>query len=837
MKNALIKKALPHVIAIIIFLVVTMFFGRPALEGNMLDQGDIDGWRGIAQNAFDYKSQHGHYPLWNPNVFSGMPNYMIVMEGKSILPDITSILSLGLPQPINQFFIACLCFYILCLSVGARPIVGIFGALAFGFATYNPIIIEAGHVTKMFAIAYMPLLLAGLINVYEKRYWLGLALTTLGTYLQIVSNHPQISYYAVITAGIITLAYLIHWIIKKEYKHIAIAAGIAIAGVVVGVMGNAMSYLITSEYSKSTIRGGKSVEIKGDQVSAIQNTGGLDTNYAFSYSLGKGEALTTLMPNAYGGNAKRRLPEESEVTEKLTSRGVPLQDAAQVSASLPKYWGQSDSTSGGPLYAGAIVCILALIGFVLYKHPLRWALLAVSFLAILMAWGRHLPGFNYFLFEHLPLYNKFRAPTITMVIVQLTLPLAAVLGAQLLFFRDNSREELKKDFRKILYALGGLTVFLLILYVGMDYSTDIDANILSGYSQNGNDSMARVIVSALKSERQSMFGGQILRTVGFMALVLALLWAYMKKMAGAALVVGILAAITLIDLLVIDKDYLSEENYRTKDSSDAPAFVPSPVDKQILADTSKHYRVFSAGDDRFSQSDYRVSIFHKAIGGYHAAKLRIYNDVLLRYLYGADPTQVLNMLNTKYIIQTDRQTGQQTITVNPNAYGPAWFVKGIKVVKDDVEELQSLGITNLKDTAVVQQSLAAKAGRPQWDSAAAIRLTKFDNDAIEYSTTATTPQFAVFSEIYYPYGWNAYIDGNKAEYIRTNYTLRGLAVPAGNHTVRFVFEPSSYKTGTTLTYIASYLILLLVVGGLFMHFRQQRKQQQQEAPQPAGAKK
>lgn len=824
MKNGLFKKALPHVIAILVFLIVTILFCRPVLEGNMLSQGDIDGWRGIANSAFEYKEQHGHYPLWNPNVFSGMPNYLIVMDGKSIIPDsFTKFITLGLPEPINQFFLACVCFYILCLSLGLRPVVGILGALAFAFATYNPIIIAAGHVTKMFAIAYMPLLLAGLINTFEKRYWLGLSLTTLGSFLQIVANHPQITYYLFIVIFAITLAYLVTWIRKKEWKHIAIAAGISVAGLLVGIMGNSLTYLAVKEYSKASIRGGKSVEIKGDSVKVVNNTGGLDTSYAFSYSLGKGETVTVLMPNAFGGNGRTPLPEDSRVYEKLVERGVPEGSAAQINSSLPKFWGNSDSTAGGPIYSSAIICVLALLAFVLYKHPLRWALLGVSILAVLMAWGRHLPGFNMFLFENLPLYDKFRAPSITMVIVQLTLPIAAVLGAQYLFFRENSSELIKKDFRKILYALGGLTVFLLLMYFFMDYSSEYDRQIAnSRFDNSGTNVIGNAIVSALEDERKAMFLGQVFRTIGFIAIVLGALWLHMKKVMQPIITVSLLALVILIDLLVVDKDYLNEDNYRESEPI-ASTFVKTPIDQQILTDTSKHYRVFSQAPDRFSQSDYRYSIFHKAVGGYHPAKLRLYNDVITRYLSGgADPRQVLNMLNTKYVIMANEQ-GQESVFTNGEAYGPAWFVKSIKVVADDAEELQSLGTTNLRDTAVIQQSLVAKAGTPQWDSSATIRLSKFDPDEIEYTTQSTSPQFAVFSEVYYPYGWNAYIDGKKSEYIRTNYVLRGLAIPAGQHTVRFVFEPSTVKTGATMMYVGSYLIVIFVLGGLFMHYRQKNR--------------
>ena len=294
MKNDLLKKIFPHFLAVIVFLLISVFFCRPALEGNVLEQHDILGWKGMAQSAFDYKDSTGHFPLWNTHVFSGMPNYLIAIEGKSILPNLNAIFGLGLPQPINFFFIACICFYILCLSLRLKPVIAIMGALAYAFATYNPIIISAGHVTKMFAIAYMPLLLSGLILTYEKKYWLGLAVTTLGTYLELGANHPQISYYFFIVASAVTIGYLVNWIRKKEWKHIGTALGITIIAAAAGISTNALSFLTTSEYSKATMRGGKTIDIQGNSVTSAKTTG-LDTSYAFSYSLGKAEALTVLI--------------------------------------------------------------------------------------------------------------------------------------------------------------------------------------------------------------------------------------------------------------------------------------------------------------------------------------------------------------------------------------------------------------------------------------------------------------------------------------------------------------------------------------------------------------
>lgn len=822
MKNNLAKKIVPHVVAVLIFLLVSVLFCKPVLEGNVLNQFDVLGWKGVAQNAFDYKEKHGHFPLWNTNAFSGMPNYQIAMDGKSVLPDLNNVFSLGLPDPIHYFFIACLCFYILCLSLGLRPVIGIFGALAFAFSTYNPVILSAGHMTKMLAIAYMPLLLAGLLLIYEKKYWLGLAVTALGTVLEIGANHPQINYYFFLVAVFVTIGYLVHWIMKKEWKHLAVAMVVTAVAALAGIASSAFSFLIGSEYAKHTIRGGKNISIEGENVK-VEKTTGLDTSYAFQYSFTKAEPLVALMPNAFGGSSANTLDENSNVVKKLTDNGVPENSALQVTGSLPKYWGGLESTSG-PAYIGAIVCILALLGFVVIKHPLRWGLLAASIFGILMSWGKFFPGFNVFLFENLPIYNKFRAPSMALVMLQLTLPVMMVLTIQQLFFEENSREYLKANFKKVLYTLGGLTGLLVLLYLAMDYSASIDQRILSNkWDNSGNDTIGRTIVAGLKADRSGMFGGQLLRTLAYAILVLGSLWLHMKNMLKPVVITIALAVITLIDLFVIGKKYLSDENYVSKDEIQTQNFTKTPIDEQIVADKDLSYRVYNSGQDRFSASDFRVSAFHKAIGGYHPAKLRIYQDIIERYLYGNPNPQVLNMLNAKYMIAENPQNGQQVLIPNTEAYGNCWFVKNVKLVKDDVEEIQAIGTTNLKDTAVVQQSFAASITQPQWDSAATISLSKFDNDTMEYTADCRTPQFAVFSEVYYPDGWNAYIDGKKTNYVKADYVLRGLPVPAGKHSIKFVFEPAIVKKGMTISYIGSWFVLLFVLGGLFMAWREGNK--------------
>ena len=821
MKNALARKALPHVIIIILFLIVSVLFCKPALEGNVLDQHDIVGWKGMAQNAFDYKEKHGHFPLWNTALFSGMPNYLIAMEGKSILPNLSNVLSLGLPQPANMFFLAALCFYILCLAWGSKPLAGAVGGLAYAFATYNPIIIAAGHITKMFAIAYMPLLLAGMLLVYSRKYWLGLAVSTLGGYLLLNANHPQITYYFLLLAAAVTVGYLVQWIQQKDFRHLGLSIGIMAIAAGVAALTTSLSLLTTSEYSKYTMRGGKSVEIVGDSVSTTQ-TKGLDTAYAFSYSLGPGEVLTSFMPGAFGGNSRNVLGPESKVSSALEAKGVPANVASQISSGTPKFWGDPNSSGGGPFYSGTLIVLLALLGFALYKHPLRWALLAMGVLAVMMALGKYLPSFNVFLFENLPLYNKFRAPSITMVLPQLILPFVAIIGLHLLFFRDRAAELLQKDFKKILYSFGGLIALLLVLYIGMNYRSPLDSS-LTAYlrNQGADDNIISAVLAALKSERQSMFLTQVFRTIAYAAVLLAAIYALMKGWAKAWLLAGLLGLVILVDLLVVDSTYLDAEKYIPDEQMEAQFTRKTPIDEQILADKAPQFRVYDAGQARFSASDYHAPTFHRTVGGYHPAKLRIYQDLLERYLYSnAEAQQVLNMLNTKYIIVENPQNGQQSLIPNAEAYGPAWLVQNVQVVPDAAAELQALANTNLRDTLVVQQSMANGISSPGFDSTASIQLSHFDNDTLIYQFQSSTPQVAVFSEVYYPAGWNAYVDGQKTPYFKADYALRAMSLPAGKHEVKFVFEPETVKKGNTYSMIGSILVVLLTLGGFVMAWRQ-----------------
>jgi hypothetical protein len=824
MIQSFFKKNWPHFAAIGIFLLVAVLFCKPVLEGKVLNQHDVISWKGMAQNAFEYKEKNGKFPLWNTNLFSGMPNYQVAMEGKTVLPDLNKIFTLGLPKPISFFFLACLGFYILCMVLNINIGIAISGSLAFAFATYNPVIISAGHESKMMAICYMPVLLAGLLLIFEKRYWLGLAIGSVGATMEIGVNHFQIAFYLALVIGAVTIAYLVKWIRGKEWKHLIISGSLALLCGAIALACSALLLMTNFEYAKTTMRGGGNIEVTGNKVIA-KKTKGLNTDYAFQYSLGKAESFVTLMPEAFGGSSAKRLKEDSKVIEKLVDKGVPENSAAQVASQLPQYWGGIDGVgTSGPPYLGAIVCLLALISFAFDKKAIiRWGLLAVSILAFVMSWGKYLPGINTFLFEHLPLYNKFRAPSMTLVILQLSFPILAVLCLQAILYGNLTKEALAEGFKKSLYILGGLFGILAILYFMMDYSSWIDKDIIAGYTdpKDGNTEMGKMIVSGMKADRKAQFGGQILRTLGFAALLLATLYAYVKNIIRPMVVIAAIGLGMVVDLFATGKDYLSDDSYAEPDEQKAQNFEAGIAETEILKDKTAHYRVYKVAGDRFM--DPRTPYFHRSLGGYHPAKLRIYQDVIDRYMSDTMNMNVLNMLDAKYLILQDQQTGQTSPRPNPQALGAAWLVKNVIQVDGPVQEINAIGYANPADTVFADKSFQALISiQPQRDSSASIQLVKFDNDAIEYKSSARAPQFAVFSEVYYPYGWNAYLDGKKTDYARVNYILRGMPLPAGEHKIEFKFEPDSYKTGSTISFIASIILPLVFFGGIFWDWRQRK---------------
>jgi hypothetical protein len=866
MKQFNFRKLVPHLIAIAVFLLVAVIFCKPSLESDtVLRQGDITSWHGMSHQSFEYKEKHGHFPLWSTSMFSGMPAYQIALEGAwSPLSIIDKAIQLWLPQPINFFFLACICFYFLCICLCIRPYAAILGALAFAYCSFSPIIITAGHNTQMLALAYAPAVIGAVVLIFDKKYLTGFALTALLTTLQIGQGHQQVTYYLFLVLLAMTISYAIRLIRTQQTAHLLKSVGAMLVAGLIGVAANALVLMTTYDYSKESKRGGQLImDEKGNSKDALKNgkTVGLTKDYAFMWSYGKAETWSLMFPGVmgYGSHFAERngeqnvfpsLNENSNVSKYLVEKlNVPEDQASgfamQQSSAL--YWGDQPFTSG-PVYLGAITCFLFLLGMFILNGKHKWWVLSIGVLGILMSWGEHLPGFNYFLFDHFPLYNKFRVPTMALVIPQLVFPIVSALALNRLM--DKEAVPWKKF---VLTLTTTLAAFILVglFYISADFSKENKQRTVQFnkiYSEGGADmedklgelnskykpssdnqlyeglvfnfkgdpdaqKKAREFVSALKKDRASLLLSDILRSFLFVLIAAALVAIYLKQKINALfLVIGLTLALA-VDQLGFGMKYLNDKSFASKSEFESNEFPVSNADRKILEDKDPNFRVFNTA----SLEESRTSYYHKSIGGYHPAKIGIYDDLMQYQLFNSPNVSVINMLNTKYVI---RQQGNETMALpNPGALGNAWFVKGVKFVNGPVEEMKALDTFNPSDTAIVDQSFkAAVTAYTPADSSASIKMTTFDNDAITYKSISSSPHVAVFSEIYYK-DWKAYIDGKPADYFKTNYVLRGMVIPAGNHNIEFKFEPAVYYTGRNISNISTWIMMLLLLGALVVEWK------------------
>ena len=825
------RKLLPHLIAVIVFLIVAAIYCKPALQGKVLSQGDITHWKAMFEDMRKYKETHGHLPLWSNGMFSGMPGYQIGLEPYN--PATTSyfhgLFSLWLPKPLNFFFLACICFYFLSQVLRVNPYLGIIGALAYAYSTYNPVIISAGHDTKMMSLGYMPALLGSILLIYEKKYLLGSALTALVTSLIVGANHPQIIFYALLIIVIMSVAYAIRWIRQKEFKHLAMAFSIALAAGIVGVMSNAVSLITTYEYSKKSIRGGS---VLADSTSKETKTG-LSTGYALSYSLYKTEPLVMMFPRLYGGSSYTlEVPEEkSKAFDAL--RSMPQQLGQQLQQYLAFYWGGINDGVGtaGPPYTGAIICFLALIGFVILDDKHKWWILSATVLAIVMSWGKYFEGFSSFLLAHLPLYDKFRAPSMIMVIPNILFCMMAMLSVQKII-TTTDKDVLWASYKKGLLVLGGVFLVALMVYFNAEFTSEPDKALLRNVNQIADPQQKQAImepvrsfIAGLKADREGLFLGDLLRSLLYIAVAGIAIWLYIKKKINTAILLGTIGVFAFIDVIVIDLKYLNEDRYQ-EEADYANNFIPSEIDKAIAKDSS-YFRVFdlSGGvSDAFANA--KSSYFFKSIGGYHPAKLSIYQDLIEKQLFNfPNCMPVVNMLNTKYFIVPNQQTGQPEIQQNPGNLGACWFVKAVKFEKGPAAMMNALTGFNPKDTVIAyEKDRSLVMPTAETDSTSSIQLIMNDNDVAEYQSVSRTGQFAVFSEIYYDKGWTAYIDSKEAPIVNVNYVLRGLSVPAGNHKIRFEFKPASYYESEKLAIVSSSLVWILLIGTAIQTWRRRKRE-------------
>lgn len=838
MKSSLLKKAMPHLLAVGFFLLIAIVYCQPVLQGKVVDQHDMLGWKGMAQQSFEYKEKHGHYPLWTNSLFSGMPAYTVAMDSKygNPLGVLYTIITLALPKPASHFFLACLTFYFLCMVLRVRSLIAVMAAIAFAYSTYSAVIIAVGHDTKMQAMAVMPAVIASLLLLFQGRYLWGTALMALFFGFMVGTQHLQVVYYTLIIMGILTIAQLIRSYKGGQIKNILAGVGLAAVGGLIGFASCATIMLPMQEYAKETMRGGRSELVKPGDANATK--GGLDKEYAFRWSYGIGETLTLISPGVYGGSNGngKEFSGSTDFTDRLSEIGYPEDQALQIQNSL-SYWGDQPNTAG-PVYLGAVICFLFIFGMVYLKSWHKWWIFAAVLFGIVLAWGRHFSAVNYLLFDYLPFYSKFRAPTIALIIPQFLMPLLAALTLETLFDSKEPRADIFKKFKTCIFITGGVLVLVLLVYFSADFRGPSDAQfrenlannmLMSQGGQPTQEMQQRVttltqpLMKSLADGRKAKLMGDLGRSLFIIAIAIGLIWAYIKnKLKPVPVMVGLLVLSTF-DLLAVDIRYLNHNNYVEKEEFEQ-FFTPSQADLQIQSDPEKPFRVFDLSDQQngpFNSS--RASYFHNSIGGYHPAKLGLYQDLIEYHIQNMN-INVLNMLNTKYVIQADRNSGQSVAQRNPGAFGPAWLVKNIHFVKSPDDEIKSLDSMGLRDTVIIQDKFRSAAGpQPQFDSAGTISVTEYLNDKITYKFSANGNQFVVFSEVYYPRGWNAFIDGKKVEYLKVNYALRGLAVPGGQHTIEFRFEPESVALSNTLLLVASILTFALLIAAIAMEVRRNRK--------------
>lgn len=822
------KNILTHAGIVIIILAIACIYFMPILKGEALPQGDLQKYEGMAKAQKDYHNATGEYTTWCPSMFGGMPGYQITNSPQhSVFTPVKNILTLqflGRQNDVGVLFLYLLGFYIALVALGVNPWLALLGGLAFGLGSYNIIIIEAGHITKCWALAMMAPVLAGMLLCLKgastfkndrrkgisRLVWGGILFTlALGT--QIALNHIQITFYTALAGVVMGIVYLFYSLKDKYFCRYLLAVAVLAVGGLLALLCNTRHLFVNQEYMQYTMRGGSEITVTPQDLYGKDyprnnnaNQDGLDINYAFSWSYGIGETYTLLVPGARGGGSIEPVGTESASYKNFQSDKMPL------------YWGNQPFTSG-PVYFGAIIVFLFIFGLLVVKGPERWWILIATILAILLSWGKNLIGLNGWLFEHLPLYNKFRTPSMSLVLANVLMVLMAVLG-----IRETTSKELdvKKTLRALFISAGATIAVILI---GL-----LSASSLS-FTGAGDSEMMRqygdqwpMIFDTLKRDRHHLFVSDSWRSILFIALACAALWLHIKhrapKSKSALPLIAILALLVVIDLQGVNKRYLSADNYVRNERmlEMQPDQYDYDIDAIAAQAGDQDYRVLNLAVNTFNDS--KPSAFHNQIGGYSAAKLRRYQDLIDFYIsYQINPN-ILNMLNTRYIVL---QGGQ--VQRNPDALGNCWFVRNIQKVQDANAEITSLKDLNPAVTAVVNTNEFPIQQQLGSDSAAVIEMEHNGNiNTLTYHSQSSAHQLAVFSEIYYAPDWKAYIDGKPAEYIRANYILRAMIVPAGSHTIEFRNEAPTQHRLDTITLISSIATLLIIASTLLIHYRKKK---------------
>ena len=816
-KENFIQRYGAYAVALVVFVAVACIYCSPALEGKVVHSGDNISWKGMAQEVRQYTKDTGDHSFWTGSMFSGMPNYQIGgghYTSSTWLKPIKRIINRGQDSAPWAFVIYFVCFFLLMRAFGINKWLSIVGSLATGLSTYFLIILAAGHNTKPTSIALISVVMGGVYLIFRKRYGLGVVLTMLCTAVG-YGVHPQMSYYLFMMIGLFYIAELYIHIKEKRYKDLAVATLLFFGSMLIGLGTGSANTFVNMEYAEQTMRGGHSDLVKAND--AENKTKGLDLDYATQWSYGIDESLSFLIPGIKGGASTYDVGTDSELYKSLVKNGVPRNSAAQFCANVPLYWGDQPFTAGN-VYMGAIVCFLFVLGLILVKGPYKWAILAATLFSIFLAWGHNFMALTEFFFKYFPMYNKFRAVSSILIVAEVAMPLLGFLAIKQLMDGSVTRDKALKS----IYIAAGITA-------GICLFVALFGGAVSNFSAPGDAGFASQLpgfaYEGILAEREALMKSDAWRSFLFIALAAATLWAFVKGWLKWGYMVAILGVLVVADLWPINKRYFNDDAFVTKKNNNA-AFQMQPYEKQILQDKDPHFRVFNLAANTFN--DARTSYYLKSIGGYHAAKLRRYQDLIDQHISKMN-MNVISMLNAKYFIVPDKKSGQPQVQRNPYAMGNAWFVDTLQVVNTANEESDALNHIDLHTTAVLDKEFVSYVEdfTPEHDPAATVRLTKYTPRYIDYEYATSKPGTIVFSEIYYPYGWEATVDGKPVDIFRVNYMLRAINVPAGTHSIHMEFDPDSVKKGDTIAMVCiiiMYSIILLVISAAI--FRAIRKKQQ-----------
>jgi hypothetical protein len=806
----------PHLIALVLFAIVSFGYFSPVLDGKMLRQGDMMAYAGASQELKELKAETGEYALWSDRMFGGMPTFLIHNPGHANLTKyIHNALNLNHPRPANHIFLYMVGFYLALLMFGVSPWVGIVGAFAYAFSTYNIIIIDAGHITKVMALGYMPLVIAAVYHAFTSNRLRGSVLLGIFLSLQIYVNHLQITYYTFIIVAFMGIFEFVSSFLNSKMKEYGKTMAYLTVGAMLALASNLTTLWTVYEYGQFSMRGKPNL-VDHDK----PKTTGLPIDYITAWSYGKVETLNLLVPNLKGGSSHMQLGNSSE-TYKAIEKNYGKPSAEQYAKHLDTYWGDQPFTSG-PVYIGASVLLLFLLAMFLLKGNLKWWMLLASILAIMLAWGRHFMGFNEFLISVVPGLNKFRTVSMVLIIVQFTIPVLGIIAFDQILQKRFTFAQVK---RPLYYSTGILAGLLLLIFLVIPSVSDMIGN--------SDKSMPEVIQKSLLADRLNMLRADVFRSLLFMLVASGLVWFLAKNKINKMVAVVGLGLLFAADLIPVTLRYSQNDNWVPRRELQQQPFKPTAANRDIMKD-KEHFRVLNLASNTFN--DATTSYFHNSIGGYHGAKMQRYQELIEKQIQPsmmrmfdvlkAAPTyesvdslmrklDVLNMLNTRYyILSPDNQPLK-----NPHAFGQAWFVDDVVWADSANHEMNLLSQTDLRRIAVVDKQFQSKVDESVKNvNTKSIRMESYSANRLKYSYESETEAIAIFSEIYYPKGWEATVNGNPVEILRANYLLRALVLPAGKGTVEFEFRPKSYFLGNAVSYASSAILLILGLWILFLSF-------------------